>query len=147
MLVNKPPTGSIHGCLAVMLLVAGLPIICVCRCRSLHVSPLAPLLCLCVTLAAGAGCGVLLCWHLYLIATGQTTLEFYAARKSAKAATAEGHKLVRIHDLGLKENFKVGVVSQPAIHANLMILERSLLGAVPNQTRSGQGCYILPDQY
>ncbi|GAB4816241.1 hypothetical protein N2152v2_003287 [Parachlorella kessleri] len=74
--------------------------------RSLHVSPLAPLLCLCVTLAAGAGCGVLFCWHLYLIATGQTTLEFYAARKSAKAATAEGHKLVRIHDLGLKENFK-----------------------------------------
>ncbi len=67
-----------------------------------------PVLCFSLTLAGGVACALLLAWHLYLVFSGQTTIEFYGNVEHARAYQAQGQKFVNIYNLGWRENFKVG---------------------------------------
>lgn len=85
-----------------------------CSSPELLAQPLLPGLGLAVSTAGGLGCTALLGWHLYLVFTGQTTLEFYANQGRARACRQQGQRWVNEYDLGWRQNFKVGWVGFPA---------------------------------
>ena len=49
---------------------------------------------------------VLLGWHVYLVSTSQTTIEFYGNREARRAAAREGRGWVNEHDLGVRRNWQ-----------------------------------------
>ena len=46
-------------------------------------------------------------WHLYLILTGQTTIEYYSNSDSALFAKQRGEMFHNEYDLGSRRNFKL----------------------------------------
>jgi len=51
--------------------------------------------------------GLLLAWHLYLVITAQTTIEFYYNRNRIRHAQLRGETFQNEYDLGFEKNWKV----------------------------------------
>lgn len=49
---------------------------------------------------------ILLGWHVYLVLTGQTTIDVYQNRERAAEARRRGQKFVNAFDLGFKRNWQ-----------------------------------------
>ena len=45
-------------------------------------------------------------WHTYLVATNQTTIEFYSNRMDAADARRRGERWVNPYSVGLRDNFE-----------------------------------------
>jgi palmitoyltransferase len=50
--------------------------------------------------------GAMMCWHFYLIATAQTTIEFYFNRKKRRQMKLKGEIYENPYDLGIRQNLK-----------------------------------------
>jgi len=51
--------------------------------------------------------GMLLGWHIYLVLTAQTTIEFYYNRNKARHARVRGEEYNNEYDLGFDKNWQV----------------------------------------
>jgi len=51
--------------------------------------------------------GMLLGWHIYLVLSAQTTIEFYYNRNKARHARVRGEVYANEYDLGFDKNWKV----------------------------------------
>ena len=60
-----------------------------------------------VPIAGGVAVCTLMIWHLYLVRTGQTTIEFYKNRALARKRRALGKVFYNDHDLGPKRNWEM----------------------------------------
>jgi len=60
-----------------------------------------------MTLSVMIAVGMLLAWHLYLVLTAQTTIEFYYNRNKAKHARIRGEVWHNEYDLGFGRNWKI----------------------------------------
>jgi len=60
-----------------------------------------------LTLTVSFAVGFLLCWHLYLIVSGQTTIEFYFNRYRIRQSRLKGEVWSNEYDLGWIQNFKI----------------------------------------
>lgn len=60
-----------------------------------------------MTLSVMIAVGLLLAWHLYLVFTAQTTIEFYYNRNKAKHAHLRGEIYHNEYDLGYEKNWKI----------------------------------------
>jgi len=60
-----------------------------------------------MTLSVMIAVGMLLSWHLYLVLTAQTTIEFYYNRNKARHARLRGEIYHNEYDLGFERNWKV----------------------------------------
>jgi palmitoyltransferase len=58
-------------------------------------------------LAVGGSVGVLLAWHLYLVLSGQSTVEFYHNSQRARMARAAGETYRNEYDLGSARNWRM----------------------------------------
>ncbi len=59
-----------------------------------------------LALAVFLALSVLLSWHVYLVATAQTTIDFYGNRDAARAARKEGRVWRNDFDLGVRRNWQ-----------------------------------------
>jgi palmitoyltransferase len=60
-----------------------------------------------MTVAVGVAVSLMLGWHLYLVLTGQTTIEFYFNRYKAQQAKYRGEIYQNEFDLGIKKNWEL----------------------------------------
>jgi palmitoyltransferase len=49
--------------------------------------------------------GILLSWHVFLLFSNQTTIEFYQNQHQRQNAKIRGESFVNIYDLGWRRNF------------------------------------------
>jgi len=59
-----------------------------------------------ITLSVCLALGFMLLWHLYLVYSGQTTIEFYFNRYQIKTASSGGQVYSNEYDLGGRRNFE-----------------------------------------
>jgi len=59
-----------------------------------------------LTLSVFISISLLFFWHVYLVATAQTTIDFYGNRLKKREAKAEGRVWVNEHDLGWRRNWQ-----------------------------------------
>jgi palmitoyltransferase len=50
--------------------------------------------------------GLFIGWHAYLVATNQTTIEFYSNRLDAADAKKRGERWANPYSIGLRDNFE-----------------------------------------
>lgn len=58
-----------------------------------------------LSVAVGLAVGLMLAWHLYLVLTGQTTIEFYFNRYRMQMAKERGETYYNEFDLGYRRNW------------------------------------------
>jgi hypothetical protein len=59
-----------------------------------------------LSLAVGLAVGLMLAWHLYLVLSGQTTIEFYYNRFRGQIAKERGEVYYNEFDLGYRRNWE-----------------------------------------
>lgn len=64
------------------------------------------LICFTVTISASLSVGILLVWHIYLIATNQTTIEFYINMENRSEAKRKGFVYKNPFNEGMRKNFR-----------------------------------------
>jgi len=60
-----------------------------------------------ITLSVMLALSMLLGWHIYLVLTGQTTIEFYYNKNRARHARMKGEMYINEYDLGNGKNFQI----------------------------------------
>lgn len=68
---------------------------------------------------------VLLVWHVYLVATSQSTIDFYSNRQSRREARREGKVWANTFDMGVRQNFKNVFEVEGPWWCLLMVLPRA----------------------
>lgn len=66
-----------------------------------------------IAATVGLALGLMLAWHTYLVATNQTTIEFYVNRMHAKKLRTQGQVFRNPHDLGVARNWEMTLGSHP----------------------------------
>jgi hypothetical protein len=59
-----------------------------------------------LSVAVGMAVGLMLAWHIYLVLTGQTTIEFYFNRYRMQTAKERGETYHNEFDLGYRRNWE-----------------------------------------
>jgi len=59
-----------------------------------------------LTLSILFALSLFICWHTYLVATNQTTIEFYSNRMDASDAKKRGERWVNPYSVGVRANFE-----------------------------------------
>ena len=59
-----------------------------------------------ITLSVAISVGILLCWHVYLTLTNQTTIEYYINYEEANEAKLRGEYYRNPYDMGWRKNLQ-----------------------------------------